>query len=59
MKETTPDGRPAGDADQAVQSQLQRGPGRPPRDPRGEPLGVSPGALAQAVLRPPKPKRDE
>jgi hypothetical protein len=35
----------------------KRGPGRPPREPSPwEPLNVSPEALAQAVLRSPKPK---
>ena len=38
------------------QSERKRKPGRPAGDPWGEPLGVSPEALMQAVLRPPKPK---
>ena len=38
----------------------KRGPGRPPREsPWEPPLNVSPEALAQAVLRPPKPKREK
>ena len=37
-----------------------RGPGRPPGEsPWNPPLNVSPEALVQAVLRPPKPKRDK
>ena len=38
----------------------KRSPGRPPKKPSPwEPLNVSPEALAQAVLRPPKPMREE
>ena len=38
----------------------KRGPGRPPGEsPWDPPLNVSPEALVQAVLRPPKPKHDK
>ena len=41
------------------QSETKRKPGRPAGNPWGEPLGVSPEALMQAVLRPPKPKQQD
>ena len=42
---------------QKEQETPKRGPGRPPKpSPWAPPLNVSPEALAQAVLRPPKPK---
>ena len=43
---------------QDKQEAPKREPGRPPKNgsPWDPPLNVSPEALAQAVLRPPKPK---
>ena len=41
------------------QQDQKRKPGRPAGDPWEQPLNVSPEALAQAVLRPPKPKDDK
>ena len=41
------------------QSETKRKPGRPAGNPWGEPLGVSPEALMQAVLRLPKPQQQD